>query len=44
MTVEERLEELARLSLAAYALSGKPMPQYTRATMPGRLLALKDDE
>ena len=32
------------LSLAAYALSGQPMPQYTRATMPGRLLALEDDE
>jgi hypothetical protein len=33
-TVEERLAALAELSAEAWRLSGRPLPSYTRATMP----------
>lgn len=44
LTVHERLCELYALSQRAFALSGKPWPQYTRATMPGRLCKLTDND
>ncbi|MFO0601195.1 MAG: hypothetical protein U0228_38150 [Myxococcaceae bacterium] len=33
-TMDERFAMVWRLTLDAWALSGKPMPSYTRATMP----------
>jgi len=41
-TVEERLALVARLSREAWALTGRPLPSYTRATMPGRITTLRD--
>jgi hypothetical protein len=37
-TIQERLELLAELSERAWALTGQPIPQYTREQMPGRLV------
>jgi hypothetical protein len=37
-TIEERLALVAELSLRAWTLSGRPMPSYGRADMPGRVL------
>jgi hypothetical protein len=37
-TIQERLELLAEISARAWALTGQPVPQWTRATMPGRLI------
>jgi len=34
----ERVAMVWQLTLDAWAMSGKPMPTYTRATMPGRLV------
>lgn len=33
-TVEERVAAVAKLTEEAWRLSGRPFPQYTRATMP----------
>lgn len=33
-TAEERIALVARLSREMWALTGKPLPSYTRATMP----------
>ncbi len=41
-TPEERLERMWPLALDAWASSGKPLPSYTRATMPGRKLTLAE--
>lgn len=37
-TGEERLAMMWELSRRAWLLSGRPMPDYERATMPGRVL------
>jgi hypothetical protein len=34
----ERAEGLAQISLLAWRLSGRPLPDYDRASMPGRIL------
>ena len=36
-TVEERLDMMWPLAVEAWTLSGRPLPTYTRANMPGRL-------
>ena len=36
-TVEERIRFMSVVSEAAWAMSGRPMPEYTRDQMPGRL-------
>lgn len=41
-TVEERLAMLADMSQRAWRLSGRPMPTYTRAEMPGRVIRKHD--
>jgi hypothetical protein len=35
-TAEQRLAMMWELTLGAWALTGKPMPDYSRANMPGR--------
>lgn len=42
-TAEERLRMVAELSRMAWIESGRPFPQYTRATMPIRLLIRQRD-
>ncbi len=37
-TAEGRLAQVWPLSLAAWAMTGKPMPDYDRTTMPGKVL------
>lgn len=37
-TAEERLAMMWPLALEAWALTGKPMPEYSRSTMPVRVL------
>lgn len=37
-TIHERLVMLAEVSARAWALSGQPVPTYTRETMPGRVI------
>jgi hypothetical protein len=39
-TVDERLALLAELSRRAWASTGKPIPSYTRKTMPVRITTL----
>lgn len=41
-TVEERLAAVAELTLEAWRLSGRPLPTYSRATMPIVVATLKD--
>lgn len=41
-TVEERLAALAELTAEAWRLSGRPLPTYTRATMPVVVSTLRD--
>lgn len=41
-TVEQRLAAVTELTLAAWAISGRPFPQYTRTTMPVVITALAD--
>jgi hypothetical protein len=36
--VQERLEMLAEISARAWALTGEPVPTWTRAEMPGRVV------
>lgn len=38
LTPEESLSLVHELTLSAWALSGKPLPQYTRATTPIRIV------
>jgi hypothetical protein len=38
LTPEESLSLVHELTLSAWALSGKPLPQYTRATTPIRII------
>ena len=38
---EEGSRMMAELSLAAWQTSGRPLPSYTRATMPVRLTTLQ---
>jgi hypothetical protein len=40
-TVTERLALVARLSEASWRLTGRPLPEYTRATMPVVVTSLK---
>ena len=37
-TAEERLAMMWELTLGAWSLTGKPLPDYTRANMPGRII------
>lgn len=37
-TAEQRLAMMWELTLGAWALTGLPLPDYTRASMPGRLV------
>ena len=37
-TPQERLEMLADISKRAWALSGRPVPTWTRAEIPGRVI------
>jgi hypothetical protein len=37
-TVEERLAMVVELSARMSQLTGKPLPSYTRATMPARVI------
>ncbi len=37
-TVSERLDMMWRLALDAWASAGKPIPDYTRADTPGRVI------
>jgi hypothetical protein len=41
-SLEERLAAVAELSVEAWRLAGRPLPSYTRATMPVVLATLKD--
>lgn len=41
-TVDERLALVARLSREAWALTGRAVPSYTRATMPVRITTLRE--
>ena len=41
-TAEERLALVARLSEAGWALTGRPVPEYSRASMPVRLISLAE--
>lgn len=41
-TVEERLAAVTALTLEAWRLAGRPLPAYTRATMPVVVTTLKD--
>jgi hypothetical protein len=41
-TVKERLAAVAQLTAEAWRLSGRPLPTYTRATMPIVVSTLKD--
>ena len=41
-TIEERVAAVAELTLEAWRLSGRPLPSYSRATMPVVVSTLKD--
>jgi hypothetical protein len=41
-TPGERIGMVWRITLDAWASSGRSMPQYTRATMPGRVIRATD--
>jgi hypothetical protein len=41
-SIDERLALLARLSRRAWAATGRPMPNYTRATIPVVITRLAD--
>lgn len=42
-TPGERVAMVWRITLDAWAMSGRPMPEYDRAHMPGRLIRAGDD-
>lgn len=41
-TLEERVAAVAELTIAAWRLAGRPLPDYSRATMPIVVTTLKD--
>lgn len=41
-TADERLQLVAELSRRAWELTGRPLPSYTRATMPVRKTTLAE--
>jgi hypothetical protein len=41
-TAAERIALVAVLTRAAWALTGRPVPKYTRATMPVRIIPLRE--
>jgi hypothetical protein len=41
-TAEERLASMWTIALDAWASSGRPLPQYSRAEMPGRFITLAE--
>jgi len=41
-TVEDRLAAVTALTLEAWRLAGRPLPAYTRATIPVVVASLKD--
>lgn len=41
-TIDERVAAVALLTAEAWRLSGRPLPTYTRATMPVVVTTLKD--
>jgi hypothetical protein len=41
-TIDERLALVARLSRRAWAATGRPIPRYTRATIPVVVTRLAD--
>ena len=41
-TLEQRLAAVAELTAEAWRLAGRPLPTYTRATMPVAIASLKD--
>lgn len=41
-TVDERLAAVAELTAEAWRLSGRPLPSYTRDTMPVAVTTLKE--
>jgi hypothetical protein len=41
-TPAERIAMVATLTRAAWALTGRPVPSYTRATMPVRIIPLRE--
>lgn len=41
-TPAERVALVAELSRQAWALTGRPLPSYTRATMPVRVTSLRE--
>jgi hypothetical protein len=41
-TAAERVGMVWQITLDAWASSGRPLPEYTRATMPGRLIRRGD--
>lgn len=43
-TIDERVAAVAELTAEAWRLSGRPLPTYTRATMPVVVTTLKDHE
>jgi hypothetical protein len=40
-TLEERVAAVAELTMNVWRLSGRPLPEYTRATMPVVLASLR---
>jgi len=43
-SVAERVALVADLSRQAWALTGRPIPTYTRKTMPVRVVSLRDSD
>lgn len=43
-SAEQRLALLTELSVLAWTLSGRPLPSYSRQTMPGRLIRRLGEE
>jgi len=41
-TIEERVAAVAELTAEAWRLSGRPLPSYTRDTMPVTVSTLRD--
>lgn len=41
-TIDERVAAVAALTEAAWRLSGRPFPSYTRATMPASVTTLAE--
>jgi hypothetical protein len=41
-SIDERVAAVAVLSAEAWRLAGRPLPTYTRQTMPVRMRALRD--